>query len=79
MLSACGDLGGRAVPPIARPVPALVAVGPHPAGHQFGDRGQPPRPRCGFHPGRLLDPRDERLLVGTRELIEHIFDDRRLH
>ena len=66
-----GHLGGRAVPRIARPVPALVAVGLDPAGHQFGDRGQPPGPRCRFHPGRLLDRRDDRIVVGTGESLEH--------
>ena len=63
-----GHLGGRAVPPIAGPVPALVAVGLDPAGHQFGDRGQPSRPYCGFHPSRLLDRRDDRTIVGIHEV-----------
>ena len=42
---------------------ALVAVGLDPAGHQLGDRGQPPGPCCRFHPGRLLDRRDDRIVV----------------
>ena len=74
-----GHLGGRAVPPIAGPVPALVAVGLDPTGHQFGDRGQPLRAYCGFHPSRLLDRRDDRTIVGIREGIEHTFDSRRIH